>query len=167
MCIRDRSATGPIDDAYLLEGTMAGRAFSSGEIVTTDTTWWVPLVDGTERLGVLELEFDDAPHEQPQVLADLSALLVLLVISMRRYTDVWLRTRRALTMTPPAQAPWHLRPPPAHTGSDVAGSGLPPPASGTGGRAGASPSPIHPPRPPTPPLDAPRSTPPRRGERSG
>jgi hypothetical protein len=57
------SATGPIDDAYLLEGTMAGRAFSSGEIVTTDTTWWVPLVDGTER-WVLELRVRRRTAEQ-------------------------------------------------------------------------------------------------------
>lgn len=127
------SATGPIDDAYLLEGTMAGRAFSSGEIVTTDTTWWVPLVDGTERLGVLELEFDDAPQEQPQVLADLSALLVLLVISMRRYTDVWLRTRRALTMTPAAEAQWDLLPPLASASSEVAVSGILQPAYEIGG----------------------------------
>ena len=45
------------------------------------------------------------------VLADLSAVLVLLIISMRRYTDGWLRARRALPLTAAAEAQWDLLPP--------------------------------------------------------
>lgn len=88
-CLRVLTSAGPLGESYLLEGTMAGRAFTTGEIVATDTTWWVALVDGRERLGVLELEISDANANQPSVHADLSAVLVLLIISMRRYTDVW------------------------------------------------------------------------------
>ena len=124
---------GPLGDAYPLEGTLAGRAFATGEMVATDTTWWLPLVDGTERLGVLELEFDEAPSAPASMLADLSTVLVLLIVSMRRYTDVWLRTRRALTMSPAAEAQWDLLPPLATAGPEVAVSGILQPAYEIGG----------------------------------
>ena len=116
------SEAGPLEVAYPLEGTIAGRAFASGEMVATDTTWWLPLVDATERLGVLELEFDTAPAVVPPLLTELSSVLVLLIVSMRRYTDVWLRSRRALDMTPAAEAQWDLLPPLAAASDAVADS---------------------------------------------
>lgn len=131
--LRVLSAVGPLDEPYLMEGTMAGRAFSSGEIVVGDVAWWVPLVDGAERLGVLEIEFDELPTGPPPPLADLSSVLVLLLISMRRYTDVWLRTRRALAMSPAAEAQWDLLPPLAATSNGVAVSGILQPAYEIGG----------------------------------
>ncbi len=132
-CLRVLTPAGPVGEPYLHEGTMAGRAFTTGEVVATDTTWWVPLVDGRERLGVLELEMLDAPALQPAVHADLSAVLVLLLISMRRYTDVWLRTRRALTMSAAAEAQWDLLPPLASGSPEVAVSGILEPAYEIGG----------------------------------
>lgn len=127
------SEVGPLEVSYPLEGTIAGRAFTSGELVATDTAWWLPLVDGAERFGVLELEFLAVPSELPQMLEDLSAVLVLLVVSMRRYTDVWLRTRRALGMSPAAEAQWDLLPPLASASSEVAVSGILEPAYEIGG----------------------------------
>lgn len=127
------SDVGPLDVAYPLEGTIAGRAFIAGDIVVTDHTWWLPLVDGAERLGVLELEFGAAPPELSQMITDLSAVLVLLVVSMRRYTDVWLHTRRAATMTPAAEAQWDLLPPLASVSNEVAVSGILEPAYEIGG----------------------------------
>jgi serine phosphatase RsbU (regulator of sigma subunit) len=132
-CLRVLTTAGPLDEPYALEGTMAGRAFTTGEVVSTDTTWWVPLVDGCERIGVLELEILDADAQQPTMHADLSAVLVLLIISMRRYTDVWLRTRRAITMSAAAEAQWDLLPPLASASPEVVVSGILEPAYEIGG----------------------------------
>ena len=132
-CLRVLTPAGPLGEPYPLEGTMAGRAFTTGEVLTTDATVWIPLVDDRERLGVLELEIADAPARQTSVLADLSAVLVLLIISMRRYTDVWFRTRRAITMSAAAEAQWDLLPPLASAGPEVAVSGILEPAYEIGG----------------------------------
>ena len=131
--LRLLTPVGPPGEPYPLEGTMAGRAFATGEVVATDTTVWIPLVDGTERLGVLELEIQDVHTQQPSVHADLSAVLVLLIISMRRYTDVWLRTRRALVMSAAAEAQWDVLPPLASGNPVVEVSGILEPAYEIGG----------------------------------
>lgn len=127
------SAAGPLGEPYLHEGTMPGRAFATGETVETDTTIWIPLVDGRERLGVLELEMRETEAIQPSMHADLSAVLVLLIISMRRYTDVWLRTRRALPVSAAAEAQWDLLPPLASGSLGVSVSGILEPAYEIGG----------------------------------
>src|SRR4051812_38795729 len=47
----------PWRDELSIEGTLAGRAFSTVAPCTGDseTQLWMPLVDGSERLGVLEV----------------------------------------------------------------------------------------------------------------
>lgn len=132
-CLLVLTSAGPEGEPYRLEGTMAGRAFASGEVVTTDTTVWIPLVDGRERIGVLELDVLDARADLPDLQADLSAVLVLLIISMRRYTDVWLRTRRAQPVSAAAEAQWDLLPPLASAGPEVSVSGILEPAYEIGG----------------------------------
>jgi hypothetical protein len=49
-----------------IEATMAGRAFRRVEVVTSSTTvgsyrLWVPLLDGMERLGVVEVVLPAEP----------------------------------------------------------------------------------------------------------
>ena len=132
-CLQVLDPLGGFGDPYALEGTIAGRAFTAGAIVTTDTTWWIPLVDDRERIGVLELEMPDAASEPATVHHDLSAVLVLLIVSMRRYTDVWLRTRRALPMSAAAEAQWDLLPPLSSASPEVAVSGALEPAYEIGG----------------------------------
>lgn len=127
------SSAGAVGEPYILEGTMAGRAFSTGETVATDTALWVPLVDGCERLGVLELEIADPHAQQPWLQTDLSAVVVLLIIAMRRYTDVWLRARRALPMSAAAEVQWDLLPPLASASPQVEVSGILEPAYDIGG----------------------------------
>lgn len=127
------SPTGEMGDPYFLEGTLAGRAFTSGELVLSDATWWLPLVDGAERLGVLELEYADAPPDSEEFLSLVAGLLVLVIVSVRRYTDVWLRTRRVQPLLAAAEAQWGLLPPLATISRDVAISGILEPAYEIGG----------------------------------
>ncbi len=54
-----------------VEGTVAGRAFQHGQILPSAeaaadvSRWWVPLLDGTERLGVLRITTPPQPIRGP------------------------------------------------------------------------------------------------------
>ncbi len=105
----------PDGDSLGLDGTVAGRAYRLTELTATadGERLWVPLLDGTERLGVLELLTDGpdvaaALHEPVLVLA---ALVAELVVSKGQYTDTFERTRRALPMGVPAEMLWRQLPP--------------------------------------------------------
>lgn len=54
-------ADGTVGPPEYIEGTLAGRVFAGGTAVAsgaTPTLVRVPLLDGTERIGMLEFEFD-------------------------------------------------------------------------------------------------------------
>lgn len=71
---------------HSIEGTVAGRCFRAVEPVpslTDEQTVWLPLIDGTERLGVLEIGFgadddldDPALQERCRLLGHLTGHLV-------------------------------------------------------------------------------------------
>src|SRR5687768_12101110 len=58
-----------------VQGTVAGRAFASGSIVDMEADGrrgrrlWLPLLDGTERLGVMELMFPGQHEPLPRPIA--------------------------------------------------------------------------------------------------
>lgn len=119
-----------------IEGTVAGRAFASCAIVHAGTdsgVWWVPLSEGSERIGLLELTYDDPNNAPPELLAQVVDLLVLLLVSRRRYTDLWVRTRRAVPLSVAAEAQWNLLPPLTCASSEVEVSGILEPAYEIGG----------------------------------
>mgnify|MGYP003461201927 CR=1 FL=1 len=118
-----------------VEGTMAGRAFASGEVVVQGdgpTTMWVPLSDGTERIGVLESRFGDA-REPSEFSSDVVDLIVLAIVSRRRYTDVVAFARRSQRLSEAAEAQWDLLPPLAHEVPGASVSGAVEPAYDIGG----------------------------------
>ncbi len=102
-------------DGLRLDGTVAGRAFRLTEVVAAadGSRLWVPLVDGTERLGALEV-LTDGPEAaaglREPVLA-FAALVAELVVSKGQYTDTFERVRRALPMGIPAEMLWRQLPP--------------------------------------------------------
>lgn len=70
---------------------------------------WIPLVDGTERLGVLELIARDAGADSATLLAryrTLASLTGLMVVSKSSYSDTYARTRRSRPMTVQAELVW-------------------------------------------------------------
>ena len=63
---------GPTGDAQSIEGTLAGHAFARGEVVVSGsqpTLVWVPLSEGSERIGVLELSYDSWSDDVRAALA--------------------------------------------------------------------------------------------------
>ncbi len=75
-----------------IDTTLAGRAFRDGQShsapVDGRVQHWLPVLDGTERLGVLRVETDAEPDEQTQAtMEDLASLVGLLLISKRHHSD--------------------------------------------------------------------------------
>jgi hypothetical protein len=101
-------------------GTVAGRAFASTSIVELEREGggcrvWLPLLDGTERLGVAEMTF--AAHEPPLpewLLATCERyahLVATLIATKDLYSDVFKRLRRRRPMTMASELLWDLVPP--------------------------------------------------------
>ena len=96
---------------------------------------WVPLSEGSERIGLIELVFDESPTGLTKwgALADVARMMVLILVSGRRYTDVLLRARRAETLSDAAEAQWDLLPPLSYAGTRISVSGILEPAYSIGG----------------------------------
>jgi hypothetical protein len=88
-------AGGRQQDDATIDLTVAGRAFSRAEVLVAGTRVFIPLVEGSERLGVLELSHPDWTDEVSSNLRPVVQALVLLLVSRRRYTDGLLRARRS------------------------------------------------------------------------
>jgi serine phosphatase RsbU (regulator of sigma subunit) len=105
-----------------VEGTVAGRCFtdvtvqSSTGAVTSSAGFsvWAPVLDGTDRLGVLELVFDEEVELDEGLATDvglLAALIAELVMSRSLIGDFIERERRRLPMLLEAELQWNLLPP--------------------------------------------------------
>jgi len=135
--------TGPHDarrKALAIERTLPGRTFTTGRTLTSvgrrGHRVWMPLLNGTERLGVLQVYRRAAPN--PQELQDLqfvATLLGELVVSRRLYGDAVERTRRRLPMQVAAEIIWSHLPPLTFATADVAISGILEPCYEVGGDA--------------------------------
>ncbi|WP_078888203.1 PP2C family protein-serine/threonine phosphatase [Streptomyces sclerotialus] len=97
-----------------VDGTLAGRAFQLGTVVPACATggdqWWVPLVNGTERMGVLRIEAPDDPALMAD-LRNLAGLIGLMLVSKRGTSDSYSRLVRRREMNVAAEMEWRLMPP--------------------------------------------------------
>ena len=127
---------GRVGVAQPIEGTLAGRSLANGLVVTSGddpTTVYVPLTEGAERVGVLELSHPRWDGDVAALAAPVAQLLVLLLISKRRYTDAVLRGRRSEPLSAAAEIQWGLLPPLACAAEGLALSGILEPAYSIGG----------------------------------
>ena len=99
-----------------VDDTLAGAAFRHSaaheESSADGLRLWLPLLHGSERLGVLEAVFKAAP--EPGLREDLrtiAALVAELIASRRFYGDAVERTRRRLPMQLAAEIVWNQLPP--------------------------------------------------------
>jgi serine/threonine protein phosphatase PrpC len=118
----DESA--PVADRQLaplaVDTTLAGRTYQHLQILTQDldgeTQVWLPLLDGTERLGVLAVRFPgpvpmEAWTDQQEQLRHFAAIVAELVVSKTFYGDTIVRLRRQAEMALAAEIQWGLLPP--------------------------------------------------------
>ena len=104
-------------DAYALsiDSTLAGRAFQtvSVQVAATGRTEagetyqvWLPLMDGTERLGVLSLTVADASEAMLDRYRTLASLAGLMVMAKSNYSDTYDVTQRTQQMALQAELVW-------------------------------------------------------------
>jgi serine phosphatase RsbU (regulator of sigma subunit) len=99
-----------------IEGTLAGRAFVDGRTQVGNASetceLWVPLVDGSDRLGVVSLVFAAPPDDATVAEVELVAALVAeLVVTRKEYGDTIEKARRTLPLTLASEIQWRLLPP--------------------------------------------------------
>jgi hypothetical protein len=111
-----------------VDGTLAGRAFRLTQIIAAhdehDTpVLWVPLLDGTERVGVVRMTLPAGAHpDDPDLRArcwTLAGLIGHLVVSKQPYSDLFHRIRRTKPLTVPSELVWQLLPPQTFATPDV------------------------------------------------
>jgi serine phosphatase RsbU (regulator of sigma subunit) len=99
-----------------IDGTVAGRCFRQLELQQTESegtvTMWVPVLDGLERLGVVELTFAaGADRASDQEMHAFGAIIAELVLVKSAYGDLFQQVRRRQPMSVAAEIAWHLMPP--------------------------------------------------------
>jgi len=130
----------PRRDVIVVDGTLPGRSFTLTKMHETGTgsghRLWVPLVDGTERLGVLEvLPIGEPSSDLRADYATAASLLSEVLTSRRIYGDAVERTRRRQPMQLAAEIVWDLLPPLTFATPDVVISAILEPAYDVGGDA--------------------------------
>lgn len=131
---------GPDREQQPIDGTVPGRVFCTGQTIDTsaDGTFrlWLPMIDGTERIGVLEL-VSKAPSDPDRWTAyqAFASLLSESIVSRRMYGDAVECARRRLPMQLAAEIVWNQLPPLTFATDDVALSAILEPCYDVGGDA--------------------------------
>jgi hypothetical protein len=102
-----------------VEGTIAGRAFRTTSVLRSSSEGgkgerlWLPLLDGTERMGVIDMAFDHGPiPERTALLCErYSHLTAMLIATKAKYGDAFEVPRRRQPMTIASELMWQLAPP--------------------------------------------------------
>ena len=127
-------------EEILIDSTLAGWCYRNLAIQESSVEdgcrrIWVPVLDGVERLGVLELEFDLA-FEEPPPLGEVRAfagLVAEVVMSKQSYGDLFELVRRRRPMSLSAELAWQLLPPLTFGTEKLVISGVMAPAYEMGG----------------------------------
>jgi serine phosphatase RsbU (regulator of sigma subunit) len=106
-------------DTLPIDSTLGGRAYQTltiqlapvrgtdaGDSAGESYQVWIPLVDGTERLGVLSLTVADAGEAMLASYRTLASLAGLMIASKAVYSDSYAHIQRGREMTVQAELVW-------------------------------------------------------------
>ena len=122
----DEAASQGHDTELHVEGTVAGRAYQYGDVLPAAPPggevfdWWVPLLDGTERIGVLRVSTERHDAGARVDMEALAALISLIIVSKRGTSDALAKLVRARPMSVAAEMQWNLLPPRTYADGRVA-----------------------------------------------
>ena len=119
--------------AVEVDATVHGRVFQTGETYRGDGHVIAALVEGRDRVGVVECAFDPGASESVELVDAIGAALMLVLVSQRRYTDLVLWARRTRPLSTAAEMQWDLLPPLSGHASGASIAGMVEPAYSTGG----------------------------------
>ncbi|HEV7749997.1 MAG TPA: GAF domain-containing SpoIIE family protein phosphatase [Baekduia sp.] len=138
----------PLGDAghrpLSVAGTLAGRAFRTTSVIRSagedgqGERLWLPLLDGTERMGVMALSFavDGGVDDRTLAVCERYAhLAALLLVTKNAYGDAFERIRRRQRMTIASELLWELVPPLLFATDRLAIAGMLEPCYDNGGDA--------------------------------
>lgn len=114
-----------------VDSTLAGRAFQEMRILQQGEHWWIPLLDGTERLGMLRVR--GGSPRTPGIGVHLASLVALLLVSQRAHSDTYPRLIRSRPMNVAAEMQWQLMPPSTFATPEVTVGAVVEPAYEVGG----------------------------------
>jgi len=105
----------PIDEVSV-DDTVVGRCYRAVEVLDSidqagDRHVWLPMVDGTERMGVLELVFSDGGSGDGIEIRVFSRIVAELIMTKGGYGDFFEVVRRRKPLTVAAELLWQLLPP--------------------------------------------------------
>ena len=106
-------------DTLSIGSTLAGRAYQTVTIQSAPARTvdgenyqvWIPLVDGTARLGVLRLTVADVSEAMLDRYRALASLVGLIIEAKASYSDVYAQTQRSREMALQAELIWAFLPP--------------------------------------------------------
>jgi serine phosphatase RsbU (regulator of sigma subunit) len=120
-----------------LDGSMAGRAFTSGTTLAAEREdgWhvWVPVSEQSNRLGVLAMTLPRWDEEVEFLCTELGLAAAPLLLASAQYTDLPHLLRRRKDMDLAAEMQWSLLPPLSFAAAGVTIAGLLEPAYQVGG----------------------------------
>lgn len=121
-----------IGDPTPIDGSSAGRAFLSDELVEESVAGGIrvhaPLLDGTDRVGVLAFTVDTWDENDRRLARRLAGLMADVLVTKGMYTDRFFQARRTAPMSLSAEMQWALLPPLIMTNPQVAVAGILEPA---------------------------------------
>ncbi|MFI5684723.1 PP2C family protein-serine/threonine phosphatase [Streptomyces sp. NPDC051636] len=115
-----------------IAGSPAGRAFLNAttvEIPQADgVRMYLPLLDGSDQVGVLVVTLDTVDDDDRRLLGRLAGLVADMIVTKHSYTDQFFRARRREPMSVAAEMQWSLLPPLVMAVPQVAVAGILEPA---------------------------------------
>ncbi len=115
-----------------IDGSVAGRAFLGDELVEQavpgGVRLFVPLLDGTDRVGVLAFTADSADDHDRRLARRFAGLVADVMVTKGLYTDRFFQARRRQPMSLTAEMQWSLLPPLSMATPQVAVAGILEPA---------------------------------------
>jgi len=98
-----------------IDGSLAGRAFQTDQAIerpqADGVRLFVPLLDGTDRVGVLVFTLDAVDDHDRRLTRRLAGLIADMLITKSMYTDRFFQARRRQPMSLSAEMQWQLLPP--------------------------------------------------------
>jgi serine phosphatase RsbU (regulator of sigma subunit) len=112
-----------------IDATLGGRAFRDAAMFDVEAPGgrrrlWLPLLDGTARLGVMEVTVDRLDQRVQRRYRQLAGLVAEIIIAKNQYSDHYNVTRRRREMTLAAEMQWSILPPPAFATTRMSISGV-------------------------------------------
>ncbi len=133
----DSSAHPDLPSTEDVSSTLAGRCFRDQSVVTTQredgTRLWAPVIEGTDRTGVIALTVPTADDAVLAACEELGIFAGYLFATQARCTDVYNMHRRRRSMSLAASMQWDLLPPLVMKAGSVSIAGLLEPAYDVGG----------------------------------